>query len=124
MNRISKIADKIAGTWSIPDSSIKVEKLVRIVKEMDRGNWPMGENGDINNILYDLIGDDDLYDKIDRIRRSATVGGMTNDDDYLKSTAKEIRKKLGEWVKGGIDSFKYPKDYEFIIRAARMLGVK
>jgi hypothetical protein len=68
---IEKIANEItkkAGTWSLPDSTEKISKLEIILKSLKEGSYI--KNGP-NTALYEILGDDQLFDKIDKELRKA-----------------------------------------------------
>lgn len=52
------------GTWAIPDSPEAIQKLKEILKQ----DLPVGVDAtNATEILYDIIGDDDLYDSLGKI---------------------------------------------------------
>ena len=127
--RIARIAKKVVGgTWSLPDNAAKVTKLVKLVKMMKAGKWVGNKKKDlvedVEDELYPLVGDDDLFDNLGYVRREETVKGVLNETSYLKSVGFYVESFIEKLVKNGPDNLQHKKDYDFIIDVAKQLGVK
>lgn len=72
-NIITKIAEEIvkeAGTWSLPDSQKKINKLEEILINLRDGGYI--KDGP-STALSEILGDDQLFDKIDHELHKAYV---------------------------------------------------
>ena len=59
-----KVAELLSeGTWSLPDTMHKVKQVMDLLKEPIK--W---SNNHKIRIIYDLLGDDDLFDDLDRAK--------------------------------------------------------
>lgn len=109
-----------AGTWSNPDTSTKANRLIHLWRLMKSGRWPTGVEGPVNGILYSLIGDDDLYDRLDSAWNFYLKDGAQR--GYLAECASLIENKIMKWAKDGKSSWKHPDAYRYIIEIAKKMG--
>jgi len=84
-----------AGTWALP-KMYDASRLVKFVKRMEKGEWPVPMN-DIGDLLYPILGDDALFDQIDRAERM-----------YLKTSANAIRARIRELAE---QAAKHPEEF-------------
>jgi hypothetical protein len=92
-------ADTIAeGTWAIPNTDDDVDKLIELLSNP----LPAGVDGqNATNALYNLIGDDKLFDKIQEIARidpEQDVGNLVADwlQDHLPNIYQQIENEIGD----------------------------
>lgn len=104
-NKLAQWVDKGAkekglneGTWAIPDTAEKQERLVDLLSSP----LPFGPNGEhASSALYDLIGDDELFDEL---AGAADEFGPEADArmTILSHMESIVKQDSGEWV--GSDS--------------------
>lgn len=85
--------DKIVeGTWAVPDNDLAVQHLQELMADV----FPAGIDGaDAFGALYDIIGDDDLYDRIyDASRGSPEMDVRPIIYDWLKSNMPSVFEKV------------------------------
>ena len=100
----SKIAKEVgAGTWSLPKNNSDVNKIVKYIKKMAKGEEPV-EGREITDIFYNLIGDDNLFDKL-----------RTEKEYYLKDCANTIIDEIKRMIKDGEQSFTKKEYYNNLI---------
>jgi hypothetical protein len=128
MNREAKIADKIvrqifAGTWALPNTPAKAEKIVGGVRNMGRGKLPDGGIPDKKTMAEDvadyfdnLLGDDELFDDIGDLAKR-----FKEPEEFLRACAISIRSRIGQLVKDGKESFRDPQAYENLIKLNRQI---
>lgn len=92
-------ADAIAeGTWAVPNTDDDVEKLIDILSNP----LPVGVDGqNATNALYNLIGDDKLFDKfleISKIDPEQDVGDLVADwlQEHLPHIYQQIENEIGD----------------------------
>jgi len=92
-------ADTIAeGTWAVPNTDDDVDKLIQILSNP----LPVGVDGqNATNALYNLIGDDRLFDKfleISKIDPEQDVGNLVTDwlQDHLPNIYQQIENEIGD----------------------------
>lgn len=91
-NSLEFEASKMAGTWAIPYNSEKAKELANIIKKFDEK--------EISKNLYDIFGNDELYDKIDSLQEQFV--------DVLKEYVEKLLNSYGK----NPDSFKGQFDGE------------
>lgn len=69
------------GTWTLPQTKQQAEKLSKLLEK----TLPLNN---LENKLYDLIGDDDLFDKIVSDRK--VFGGKHDCSDEVKDFLREL----------------------------------
>ena len=92
--------DQIAeGTWSVPDNDIAVKHLQELMSDV----LPAGIDGtDATGALYDILGDDDLYDRIyDASRGSPEMDVRPIVYDWLKSNMPGVFQKVQASMENG-----------------------
>jgi len=99
---LEKIAE---GSWALPDDELKVKKLQELMAEV----LPAGVDGsNATGALYDVIGDDELFDKI----HDASTGSPDTDVrpiiyDWLQANMPDVFEKVkANMESGGIDQNK------------------
>ena len=92
-------ADTIAeGTWAVPNTDDDVDKLIDILSNP----LPVGVDGqNATNMLYNLIGDDKLFDKFQEIAKidpEQDVGNLVADwlQDHLPNIYQQIENEIGD----------------------------
>jgi hypothetical protein len=92
-------ADTIAeGTWAVPNTDDDVDKLIELLSNP----LPAGVDGqNATNALYNLIGDDKLFDKIQEIARidpEHDVGDLVADwlQEHLPNIYQQIENEIGD----------------------------
>jgi hypothetical protein len=92
-------ADTIAeGTWAVPNTDEDVDKLIDILSNP----LPVGVDGqNATNMLYDLIGDDRLFDKFQEIANidpEQDVSNLVADwlQDHLPNIYQQIENEIGD----------------------------
>jgi hypothetical protein len=92
-------ADTVAeGTWAVPNTDDDVDKLIDILSNP----LPAGVDGqNATNMLYNLIGDDKLFDKIQEIAKidpEQDVGSVVADwlRDHLPNIYQQIEAEIGD----------------------------
>jgi hypothetical protein len=92
-------ADTIAeGTWALPNTDEDVDKLIDILSNP----LPAGVDGqNATNVLYNIIGDDKLFDKIQEIARidpEQDVSELVADwlQDHLPNIYQQIENEIGD----------------------------
>lgn len=65
---ISPVSPLNEGTWSLPDTVDKVREVLALLKEPIK--W--SNNKALKNV-YDLLGDDDLFDDLDATKRDRAL---------------------------------------------------
>lgn len=88
---------RTAGTWSSPRSKSDVVLLVSLIKKLQSGELGTVDNP-VTSPVYNLIGDDDLFDKLDSQWKY-----------FLKDAAEQMVKKLKEWSKMKPEDWKTPE---------------
>jgi hypothetical protein len=91
--------DTIAeGTWAVPNTDEDVDKLIDILSNP----LPVGVDGqNATNMLYDLIGDDRLFDKFQEIANidpEQDVSNLVADwlQDHLPNIYQQIENEIGD----------------------------
>jgi len=99
---LEKIAE---GSWALPDDELKVKKLQELMADV----LPAGVDGsNATGALYDVIGDDELFDKI----HDASTGSPDTDVrpiiyDWLQANMPDVFEKVkANMESGGIDQNK------------------
>lgn len=87
------------GTWSLPDSDLKVKKLQELMSDV----LVAGIDGaDAAGALYDILGDDDLYDRIyDASRGSPEMDVRPIVYDWLQDHMPDVGKQIEAALEGG-----------------------
>ena len=81
------------GTWSVPDTPEAVNDLRKLLTQ----ELPVGRNAEnASSALYDLIGDDELFDELD------VIGSMNPEAD--------VRNAIKNWIKDNIDRYNISDD--------------
>jgi hypothetical protein len=123
MNREAKIADRVvrqvfAGTWALPNTPAKAEKIISGVRNMSRGRLPDGGIPDkkpmvdnVESYFYNLLGDDDLFDDIDDLAKR-----FKEPREFLNACSISIKSHIEKLVKQGREGLVHPQDYESLIR--------
>jgi len=105
--RVGRISRRLmGGTWSLPRTREAAERLVKMVRRMKGGDEPVVGRSDVSVLMYPLIGDDELFDDLDRVQgeyfRScgrlveARVRKLAKQDE--KDFNKPGEKKVVDWV--------------------------
>ena len=92
--------DQIAeGTWAVPDNDIAIKHLQELMSDV----LPAGIDGtDATGALYDILGDDDLYDRIyDASRGSPEMDVRPIVYDWLKSNMPGVFQKVQASMENG-----------------------
>ena len=100
---------KTAGIWALPDTPAKAERIKELINILREGHLP--ENNDVEQYVYNLLGDDNLFDAIDRL-----------EDAFAKQCAKVIVKRIAELAAQPQDSFKNPQVHAMLNELARTLS--
>jgi hypothetical protein len=107
--RVSK--EVMAGTWSLPKNDNDTEMIVRMVTAMKAGDWlTKGNTSPVNDAMYNLLGDDSMFDDLDRAVRV-----------YLKACAAAIVKRVRELAKDPSSSYRRVAEYNQIQKLNEML---
>jgi hypothetical protein len=92
-------ADTIAeGTWAVPDTDDEIDKLIDILSNP----LPAGVDGqNATNILYDVIGDDRLFDQIAEVAKvdpEEDVRSVVENwlQDHLPNIYQQIQADIGD----------------------------
>ena len=92
-------ADTIAeGTWAVPDTDDEIDKLIDILSNP----LPAGVDGqNATNILYDVIGDDRLFDQIAEVAKvdpEEDVRSVVENwlQDHLPNIYQQIEAEIGD----------------------------
>lgn len=100
VDEFSESLDKITeGTWALPDSDLKVKKLQELMVDV----LPAGIDGaDATGILYDLIGNDELFDRIyDASRGSPEMDVRPIIYSWLESNMPDVFEKVKANMESG-----------------------
>ena len=111
VRELVKIAKELeSGIWGLPKNESDVKNIVKYIKKMKSGKKPVSSNEEITDVFYSLIGDDDLFDKLDDAKKH-----------YLQTCAEIIIDKIKEMVKGGVDSFRDNDDYQRLVSVLKKI---
>ena len=118
------------GTWEVPDSYPKLQKLQRFLDEGPKKEKQAKAVHDFGNDIYGFFGDDSFFDQLDAYRTILPNGDIDpydkknkHDAEYMKRAAKynkwkpgtdlrdELEKALTKWT-GGVLKFKNHKIVE------------
>lgn len=98
---------KKAGTWALPDTKEKAEQLQKLMES------PIEADSEVYNKLYDIYGDDKLFDEIDQAMEKGDIEDIRN----------IIKVELGESIKN-IDSWKNKPDAQTIDILKQIVGAE
>jgi hypothetical protein len=93
LDQFEESMDQIAeGTWAVPDNDISVGHLQELMADV----LPAGIDGtDATGALYDILGDDELFDRIyDASRGSPEMDVRPIIYDWLKSNMPSVFQKV------------------------------
>lgn len=98
---INRVASTIitGGTWSIPETESSMNELAKIVKKLESGKPPVNNDADVNSAIYHLLGDDELYDVLDKLKEDFQKAQTT----YFKSCGKAIKYKVEKMARENSD---------------------
>ncbi len=92
----------------MPNNRMKAQKILTIIKDMEKGDWPNDETPTM--ALYDLLGDDQLFDQLDLAAKP-----------FLKACAEATKKRIKQFAQMGSDEYSDPKDKEQLDWLAKQL---
>ncbi len=95
-----------AGIWALPRDPNAVRMLRNIIKILKEGKSPHDRN-DVQDSLYPLLGDDQLFDDIARLEK-----------EYHKKCGAAAVRRLKELAGKNSADFKNPEEYENIVSLA------
>ena len=119
MNRMDRIAEvvvrgsrqKMAGTWSLPQTPQAAMLIKRVVKVLQRGDSPLvGAKNDVEDALYNLLGDDELFDDLDRQRKY-----------YYQACADSIVSRIKKMAMQKPQDFKNPQMHAMLVELVKSL---
>lgn len=99
---------RMAGTWSLPVNNTSVHMIVKLVKDLRNGN--ARHPNEITDILYPILGDDDLSDIIEG-----------HEKYYLKLCSEAIVRRIKEFAAQSPDSFKDPRAHANLVLLSKQL---
>ena len=106
--------DKVvtAGTWALPMNEANVKAIVAIYKRLKSGRLPKKlDSGPISDVLYNLLGDDELFDTLGR----HTVAYCKDCADEIKRWVDKLQKKHQR------DEYRDPESFDMIEQLAAQL---
>lgn len=116
MKQMAQIADRVtasmirkAGTWALPDNANAVRMLENVVKALKQGKSPQGRN-DVTDILYPLLGDDELFDSLERLAK-----------DYHQKCGEAVVRRIRQMASESSQGFDSQEAYENLVSLSRRL---
>lgn len=100
IQEFQKDLDKIEeGTWELPDDDLKIKKLQELMSDV----LPAGIDGtDATGMLYDIIGDDNLFDRIyDISQGSPETDVRPTIYDWLQTNMPDVFEKVRANMESG-----------------------
>jgi len=96
---------RTAGTWALPDTEKKALQLVKYVQGLD--DYTAYSKEDVESKIYNLYGDDVLFDDIDAITKGSIKEGQIL-GRRVKMIVKHHIKELISHYESNPDDFKRP----------------
>lgn len=97
--KVVRIARKlVGGTWSLPNSR-NAAMLWKMIKRLKAGEQAVEGKTDVGDALYHLLGDDELFDELDRAK-----------GEYLRRCGKAVENRVKVLAKQKDEDFQKPDE--------------